>query len=231
MSISEYIKSALMELKDDEFALFMQKTIPNTNGRYFFGVRTHDLRKLAKELAKREDVSNFLSALPHSYFEENQLHSFIISGYKDFDECIAHTEAFLPYIDNWATCDQLSPKVLGRYKDELLPYIDKWLGSEHTYTVRFAICSLMRYFLGDSFRSEYADRVAAVSSDEYYINMMRAWYFATALAKNYDEIVPYIEDKRLDVWTHNKTIQKAVESFRITDEQKQYLRTMKIKGA
>ncbi|SEK27051.1 DNA alkylation repair enzyme [Ruminococcus sp. YRD2003] len=150
---------------------------------------------------------------------------------RDFDECIRLTDDFLPYIDNWATCDQLSPNVFAKHSDKLLPYIDKWLASELTYTVRFAVCSLMRYFLGDSFRSEYADRVAAVSSDEYYINMMRAWYFATALAKNYNEVLPYIVQKKLDVWTHNKTIQKAVESFRITDEQKQFLRTLKVKGA
>ncbi|MBR4361990.1 MAG: DNA alkylation repair protein [Ruminococcus sp.] len=231
MSISEYIKSALMELKDDEFAVFTQKTIPNIDKKCFIGVRTPDLRKLAKKLVKRDDTGEFLAALPHRFFEEYQLHSFIISEVRDFDECIRLTDAFLPYIDNWATCDQLSPKVLGRYKDELLPYIDKWLGSEHTYTVRFAICSLMRFYLGPDLKVEYPDRIALIRSDEYYINMMRAWYFATALAKNYDEIVPYIEDKRLDVWTHNKTIQKAVESFRITDEQKQYLRTLKIKGA
>ena len=231
MSIFTDIESALTEAKDEKFALLTQKTIPTLNKESFIGVRTPDLRKLAKKLAKRDDTGDFLAALPHCFFEEYQLHSFIISEVRDFDECIRLTDAFLPYIDNWATCDQLSPKVFAKHSDKLLPYIDKWLASELTYTVRFAVCSLMRYFLGDSFRSEYADRVAAVSSDEYYINMMRAWYFATALAKNYDEIVPYIEDKRLDVWTHNKTIQKAVESFRITDEQKQYLRTMKIKGA
>ena len=231
MSIFTDIESALTEAKDEKFALLTQKTIPTLNKESFIGVRTPDLRKLAKKLAKRDDTGDFLAALPHRFFEEYQLHSFIISEVRDFDECIRLTDAFLPYIDNWATCDQLSPKVFAKHSDKLLPYIDKWLASELTYTVRFAVCSLMRYFLGDSFRSEYADRVAAVSSDEYYINMMRAWYFATALAKNYDEIVPYIEDKRLDVWTHNKTIQKAVESFRITDEQKQYLRTMKIKGA
>ena len=231
MNISEHIETALIDLKDDGFAVFTQKTIPNIDKKCFIGVRTPDLRNLAKELAKREDVNDFLTALPHRYFEENQLHSFIISGEKAFDKCIAHTEAFLPYIDNWATCDQLSPKTFAKHKDELLPYIRKWLGSEHTYTVRFAICSLMRYFLGDELKSEYPDKVAAIRSDEYYINMMRAWYFATALAKNYDEIVPYIEQKRLDIWTHNITIQKAVESFRITDEQKHYLRTFKLKGA
>ena len=231
MSIFTDIESALTEAKDEKFALLTQKTIPTLNKESFIGVRSPDLRKLAKKLAKRDDTGDFLAALPHRFFEEYQLHSLIISEVRDFDECIRLTDAFLPYIDNWATCDQLSPKVFAKHSDNLLPYINKWLASEHTYTVRFAVCSLMRYFLGDSFRSEYADRVAAVSSNEYYINMMRAWYFATALAKNYNEVLPYIVQKKLDVWTHNKTIQKAVESFRITDEQKQFLRTLKVKGA
>ncbi|MCR5016013.1 MAG: DNA alkylation repair protein [Ruminococcus sp.] len=229
MSVSEYINAALTRLRDEEFAVFTQKTIPNLSADRFIGVRTPDLRKFAKELKKREDIGDFLAILPHRYFEEDQLHSFIISEEKDFSRCMELTEAFLPYIDNWATCDQLSPKVFAKHNSELLPYIDIWLVSEHTYTVRFAVGALMRYFLGDDFKSKYADRVAAIVSDEYYINMMRAWYFATALAKNYDDILPYIEQKRLDTWTHNKTIQKAAESFRVTDEHKQYLRSLKIK--
>ena len=228
MTVSEYINAALMQLRDEEFALFTQKTIPNLGAGKFYGVRTPDLRKLAKELRKRNDFTDFLEELPHAYFEEDQLHAFIISEEKDFDRCITLVEAFLPYIGNWATCDQLSPKIFKKHCGELLPYIDKWLSSGHTYTVRFAIGSLMRYFLGDSFKAEYADRVAAVSSDEYYVNMMRAWYFATALAKNYDEILPCLEQKRLDTWTHNKTIQKAAESFRVSDEHKAYLRSLKI---
>ena len=230
MSISEDIMAALMQLRDEKFALFTQKTIPELSLERFIGVRTPDLRKLAKELKKRSDIGEFLAALPHRYFEEDQLHSFIISEEKDFGRCIGLVEAFLPYVGNWATCDQLSPKVFAKHSSELLPYIDKWLASGHTYTVRFAVLALMRYFLGESFKTEYAERVAGITSDEYYINMMRAWYFATALAKNYDEILPYIEQKRLDTWTHNKTIQKAAESFRVTDEHKQYLRSLKIKG-
>ena len=229
MSIHEDITAELFKQRDEKYAAFSANLSPTLNAECFIGVRTPALRKLAKEFAKREDISEFLAALPHRYFEENQLHSFIISLEKDFSACIEQTEAFLPYVDNWATCDQLSPKIFAKHTDELIPLIDKWLCSEHTYTVRFAVGMLMQYFLGDSFKSEYADKVAEIRSEEYYINMMRAWYFATALAKNYDEVLPYITQNRLDKWTHNKTIQKAVESCRITDEQKAFLKTFKIK--
>ena len=228
MSIFTDIEAGFRRLRDEEYAAFQQKLTPDHEAEHFIGVRTPELKKLAKELRKRPDCGEFLSALPHRWFEEDQLHAFIISEEKDFPRCMGLTEAFLPYIDNWATCDQFNPKVFAKHRDELLPYADRWLASEHTYTVRFAIGMLMRYFLGEYFRTEYADRVAAVSSEEYYVNMMRAWYFATALAKNYCEVLPYIEQKRLDRWTHNKTIQKAAESFRVTDFQKQYLRSLKV---
>jgi 3-methyladenine DNA glycosylase AlkD len=228
MSIFEDIETELLRLRDEKYADFQQNLTPTHSREHFIGVRTPELKKLAKELGKRGDTAEFLNSLPHRYFEEDQLHSFIISGEKDFGRCIEMTEAFLPYADNWATCDQLNPKVFAKHREELLPYIGKWLASGHTYTVRFGIGCLMRFFLGEDFRTEYAERVVAVNSEEYYINMMRAWYFATALAKNYDEVLPFIKDKRLDKWTHNKTIQKAVESYRITDEQKQYLRSLKI---
>ena len=219
MSIFTDIEAELHSLRDEKFAELEHKTAPTLEREHFIGVRTPDLRKLAKVLAKCSDKAEFLGSLPHRYFEEDQLHAFIVSEEKDFPRCMELTEDFLPYIDNWATCDQFSPKIFAKHKNELLTHIDKWLKSVHTYTVRFAVGMLMRYFLGDDFKTEYADRVAAVTSDEYYINMMRAWYFATALAKNYDGILPYIEQNRLDPWTHNKTIQKAAESFRITDEQ------------
>ncbi len=228
MSILTDIEAGLFIIKDEKYAEFQKNLTPSLGREHFIGVKTPELKRFAKELRKRSDTGEFLDALPHRYFEEDQLHSFIISEEKDFQRCIVLLEAFLPYVDNWATCDQLSPKVFAKHRDELITYADKWLASGHTYTIRFAIGVLMRHFLGEYFRKEYAERVVSAVSDEYYVNMMRAWYFATALAKNYDEVLPYIEQKRLDKWTHNKTIQKAAESFRVTDEQKQYLRSLKI---
>ena len=194
------------------------------------GVRTPELRKLAKELAKREDIREFLNDLPHQYFDENQLHAFILSGEKDFEKCMEDLERFLPYVDNWATCDQTSPKVFRKHRKELLDAIRRWIESDHPYTVRFAIKMLMEHFLDEDFDPAYPEMVAEVRSEEYYIRMMIAWYFATALAKQYEAVLPYLEQKKLDVWTHNKTIQKAVESYRITEEQKIYLKSLKRKN-
>ena len=227
MNIFSDIEDELFALRDEKYAELEHKIAPTLEKEHFIGVRTPELRKLAKVFAKKSDTVKFLKKLPHQYFEEDQLHAFIISEEKDFLRCINMTNAFLPFVDNWATCDQFSPKIFAKHADELLPYIDDWLNSTHTYTIRYAIGMLMRYFLGNKFKAEYAERVARISSDEYYINMMRAWYFATALAKNYSDILPYIEQNKLDIWTHNKTIQKAAESFRITSEQKQYLRTLR----
>ena len=167
--------------------------------------------------------------MPHQYFDEDQLHAFVLSLEKDFDKCIAEVEAFLPYIDNWATCDQLSPRVFKKEPEKLLPYIQSWIKSDRTYTVRFAIGMLMQHFLDEKFDVKYADMAAEVRSEEYYVNMMIAWYFATALAKQYELILPYLEEKRLDDWVHNKAIRKSVESYRITDEQKAYLKTLKVR--
>ena len=192
--------------------------------------RRHQLRKFAKELSRDPDAEGFLEDLPHEYFDENQLHTFLISELKDFDSCILKTERFLPQIDNWATCDQLSPKVFKKHRPELLEYIKRWIRSEDTYIVRFAIGMLMQHFLDEDYREEYPELVASVHSEEYYVNMMIAWYFATALAKQYEFVLPFIESGRLDPWTHNKAIQKAAESFRITPEQKAYLRTLKRKA-
>ena len=222
------IEKELFGMQDKDYAVLQQKIIPAADPGSVIGVRTPELRAFAKVLYKDEGCEKFLKSLPHKYFDENQLHAFVISLEKDFDKCVQEVEEFLPYVDNWATCDQMSPKVFKKDPDRLLPYIKKWIKSDKTYTVRFAIGMLMEHFLGDNFLPEYADMVAEVSSDEYYINMMRAWYYATALAKQYDAIIPYVENKRLDDWTHNKTIQKSVESYRITDEQKQYLRSLKI---
>ncbi len=222
------ILEKLYALQDTKYRDFQGKLLPTVNPKTIIGVRTPDLRTLAKELAKKEDIGTFLDILPHTYFDENQLHAFILSELKDYGRCIQCVNTFLPYIDNWATCDQLSPKVFRKHKPELLAYIKKWLKSDATYTVRFAVGMLMQHYLDEDFKSEYPKLVAAIKSDEYYINMMRAWYFATALAKQYDVIIPYIEQKKLDPWTHGKAIQKAVESYRITPEQKEYLRTFRL---
>lgn len=223
------IAAELFRLRDEKYAALQAKIIPNLEADRIIGVRTPELRAFAKKLSKDEDAGGFLKALPHRYFDEDQLHAFVISLEKDFDRCAAETEAFLPFIDNWATCDQLSPKAFKKEPEKLLPFIRKWIRSDRTYTVRFGIGMLMQHFLDERFRTEYADMVASVRSDEYYINMMIAWYFATALAKQYDRVLPYLEKKRLDVWTHNKAIQKSVESFRITPEQKAYLKSLKIR--
>ncbi len=227
--ISEEIKEELFKLQDIPYRDFQAKLIPGISPETMIGVRTPQLRTLAKELAKRDDIYLFLNELPHAYFDENQLHAFILSGMKDFEMCMERLEAFLPYVDNWATCDQMSPKVFGKHKDELLGHIRGWLVSDHAYTVRFAVGMLMEHFLDGDFSPEYPEMVKDICSGEYYVNMMRAWYFATALAKQYDTTVRYIENGMLDAWTHNKAIQKAVESYRISDERKAYLKTLRTK--
>ena len=184
-------------------------------------------RQPAKKL-NREEADKFLSALPHRYYEENQLHAFLLADRKDYEECLTEVEVFLPYVDNWATCDQLSPKVFRKQRAKLLERIKSWLQSSEVYTVRFAVKMLMEHFLDEDFDRSYLSLVAALRSEEYYINMMIAWYFATALAKQYSETLPFLEEKKLSVWTNNKAIQKAVESRRITPEQKVYLRMLKI---
>ena len=223
------IQKRLFELQDEKYRDFQVKLIPTVDPATVIGVRTPELRKLAKELSKRDDIDAFLETLPHDHFDENQLHAFILSGMKDFTKCMTGVCGFLPFIDNWATCDQLSPKVFGKNKAELLAYINEWLQSDETYTIRFAAGMLMEHFLDDDFDIKYPEMVAGIESDEYYVNMMRAWYFATALAKQYDSVISFIEEKRLDKWTHNKTIQKSVEGYRITPEQKAYLKSLKIK--
>jgi 3-methyladenine DNA glycosylase AlkD len=182
---------------------------------------------MAKQFKKNELCADFLSELPHTYFEENLLHGIIISENADFGSCIQQLERFLPYIDNWAVCDQTSPKVFKKHKDELLTYISEWLASEHVYTVRFAIGMLMRHFLDEDFKQEYLDMVTGIRSDEYYINMEIAWYMATALAKQWEAAVPYLEAQTMGRWVHNRTIQKARESYRISEAQKIYLKTLK----
>ena len=201
--------------------------IPNINPETIIGVRTPELKEIAKSINSGGLAKEFLNELPHQCFEENQLHAFIISLNKDYKDCLSQVELFLPYVDNWATCDQLCPKAFNKNKNNLLIKIKKWLKSKHTYTVRFAIKMLMSLYLDKDFKEEYLKLVSEVKSEEYYINMMIAWYFATALAKQYAHAIKYIEENKLSPWVHNKTIQKAVESFRITDEQKKYLKTLK----
>ena len=218
------ITSDLFNMRDERFAHFNAGLIPTTTKENIIGVRTPELRKYAKTIVEPD---KFLQKLPHKYFEENQIHTFILSDIRDFEKCVILVNEFLPYIDNWATCDQLIPKIFTKNTDKLLPYIRNWIKSKHTYTTRFAIGLLMRFYLGENFDLKYANMVINVKSDEYYINMMRAWYFATALAKNWNDVIDIIENKKLDTWTHNKTIQKATESFRITDKQKNYLSKLK----
>ena len=222
------IAAELFRLQDKKYAAFQAKLIPTVEAERIIGVRTPELRRFAKELFGDGDTEAFLRSLPHRYFEEDQLHAFVISLERDFDKCIAEVEAFLPFVDNWATCDQLSPKAFKKESEKLLPHICTWIKSDRVYTVRFAIGMLMQHFLDEKFDPQYADMVAAVRSDEYYVNMMIAWYFATALAKQYAAILPYLEGRRLADWTHNKAIQKSVESYRITAEQKAYLKTLKV---
>ncbi|MBQ1246496.1 MAG: DNA alkylation repair protein [Clostridiales bacterium] len=228
--ITGEIRKELKKLQDKGYREMQVTIIPTLEADSIIGVRTPALRQLAKEFAKREDISEFLSDLPHKFFEENQLHAFILSGMKDAESCIRLVDEFLPYVDNWATCDQMSPKVFKKHKQLLLEYVDKWIRSEHTYVKRFAIGMLMEHFLDEDFKTSYLTKVSKIRSEEYYVNMMIAWYFATALAKQYEDTLPFIEKQKLDKWTHNKSIQKAVESYRITQEQKEYLKTLKRKA-
>ena len=223
------IRSELFRLQDTGYRDGQAMIIPTVDPETFIGVRTPALRSYAKQLVKAGDTSEFLDDLPHLYFDENQLHAFIISEIKDFDTCLAEVNRFLPYVDNWATCDQLSPKVFRKHKVELLESVKGWIISSETYTIRFGIGMLLAHYLDDDFNPAYLDMVAALRSDEYYVNMMIAWYFATALDKQYDAALPYIEGHRLDVWTHNKAIQKAIESRRVPDERKAYLRNLKVR--
>ena len=222
------ITEQLFALQDREYQAFQSKLMPTVPPETVIGVRTPLLRKLAKELAGTPQAESFLQSLPHNYYEENNLHAFLLERIRDYDTALTETKKFLPYINNWATCDCFCPKVFAKHKAELLDPIRQWLGSDQLYTVRYAMGLLMRYYLDEEFRPEYLAWVAGVRSEEYYLNMMRAWYFATALAKQPDAALPWLTERRLDAWTHNKTIQKAVESFRIPAEMKQQLRELRV---
>lgn len=223
----EEIQQRLFAMQDSEYREFISKLNPAIEKENIIGIRTPLLRALAKELNKTPEAEAFLRELPHRYYEENNLHAFLIEKIKDYDSCIHELERFLPYVDNWATCDSMSPKVYGKHLDELEERIKVWLKSDKTYIVRYGIEMLMSWYLDEHFDPKYLEMVSSVRSEEYYINMMIAWYFATALAKQYDAAIPYLENRKLSDWCHKKTIQKAIESYRITDEQKAYLRNLK----
>lgn len=225
----EKIQKALFDNQDKEYRVFQQKLMPGIELKNIIGVRLPVIRKIAKENAKTEDAKKFLDSLPHKYYDENQLHGFLINQIKDYDECIKRIDEFLPYVDNWAVCDSINPKMLSKHKEELIKDIKRWVSSKETYTIRHGIHMLMAFFLDSDFKKEYLEIPAKIVSEEYYVNMMIAWFFATALAKRWDATITYIEEKKLPVWVHNKTIQKAIESYRVNEEHKQYLRTLKIK--
>ena len=221
------LQTALFEMQDLKYRDFHSNLLPGIDKETIIGIRTPVLRKFAKEFAKTEEAETFLQELPHTYYEENNLHMMLISGIKDYEKCLQEVERFIPYINNWATCDFPAPKCFERHKEELLPTIKEWISSANTYTVRYGIGMLMRLYLDDDFKPEYAALVAEIQSEEYYINMMIAWYFATALAKQWDTVITYLEERKLSTWVHRKTIQKAIESYRITKEQKTYLKKLK----
>ena len=232
-NIIEEIKDYLLKNQDLQYKQFHSSLMPTINSEVVIGIKVPILRNYTKELLKKYDIQSFVpffKDLPHQYYEENNIHAFLIEKINNYDECLFQLEQFLPYIDNWATCDMLNPKVFSKNKDKLLKKINEWIKSSHTYTIRFGIGMLMRYFLDKDFNSSYLELVYSIKSEEYYVNMMKAWFFATALTKQYDATLPIIQNKKLDIWTHNKAIQKAIESFRVPAEHKQYLKTLKIKN-
>ena len=223
----DVIVEKLQELADSGYRDFQAKLMPTVAKDTIIGVRTPAMRALSKELKGTELAASFLQELPHQYFDENQLHAFLINELKDYKQCLEELELFLPYVDNWATCDQLSPKVLKKQPDATLAAIKKWLGTDHDYTGRFGMEMLMSFYLDDLFKPEFLAWVAADKNEAYYVKMMVAWFFATALAKQYEATVPYFEQRLLPEWSHKKAIQKACESYRVTKEHKEYLRTLK----
>ena len=222
--MKDAVRKELLSMQDEAYKSFHSKLMPTVDADSVIGIRVPILRKYAKKLENYED---FHSDLPHKYYEENNLHAFLIEREKDFDKCIELLENFLPFVDNWATCDSMKPPVLKKYPEKLLKYIKKWIASKDTYKIRYAVNLLMSYYLDENFDASFVEYVLKIKSDEYYVNMMRAWYFATALSKRYEELLPYIESGALDLWTHNKAIQKSIESLRISKEQKEYLKTLK----
>ena len=223
------VRKRLFEMQDTGYRDFHARLIPTVEKEKISGIRTPILRKFAKEFGKTEESELFLKVLPHQYYEENNLHGLLIEQVRDYDKCLEELERFLPFIDNWATCDLLALHMMKKHRDIFIREVFRWIELDQPYTIRFGISMLMRHYLDEEFKTEYPEKVATIRSEEYYVNMMRAWYFATALAKQYENVLPFLEKRQMDVWTHNKTIQKAIESYRITSEQKEYLRTLRIK--
>ena len=223
------ITEALFALRDEKYRAFHATLMPGVAWERVIGVRMPALRRYAAALAKTPQAALFLRELPHTYYEENNLHGLLIEQIRDYDKCLEELERFLPFIDNWATCDLLALHMMKKHRDVFIREVFRWIESDQPYTIRFGIGMLMRHYLDEEFKTEYPEKVAAIRSEEYYVNMMRAWYFATALAKQYEKVLPFLEKRQMDVWTHNKTIQKSIESYRITQEQKDHLRTLRIK--
>lgn len=225
--MNKELQHQLFTMQDLKYRDFHSRLLPGIDKETIIGIRTPILRKFAMEFRKTEESRQFLKELPHQYYEENNLHMMLISAERDYEICLEQVKAFLPYIDNWATCDLPLPKCYAKHKEELIFEIEQWMASGKTYTIRYGIGVLMRLYLDEDFRPEYLEWVISVRSEEYYVNMMIAWYLATALAKQWDATIPYLEEKRLSEWVHKKTIQKAIESYRITPEQKVYLRSLR----
>ena len=223
------LQEQLFSMQDVGYRDFHSKLMPTVDKERIIGIRTPELRKFAKAFAKCEEKEEFLASLPHQYYEEDNLHGFLLEMEKDYDTLVEKLEAFLPFVDNWATCDMMRPKILKKHLGELFEKIKEWIQSEHSYTIRYGIGMLLSFYLDEEFEEKHLEMVAEIHSEEYYVNMMIAWYFATALAKQYESTISYIESYRLERWTHNKAIQKAIESYRISKEQKEYLRTWRVK--
>ena len=223
------IQQELFSMRDLNYRSFHSRLIPAISPDTIIGVRTPQLRRYAKQLSKTPDAQVFLHTLPHAYYEENNLHAFLIESHKDYAQVMDELNAFLPFVDNWATCDAMSPRILRSHTQELYPQVLTWIHSAHIYTIRYGIGTLLRHYLDEHFQPEHLAVVASIRSEDYYVNMMIAWYFSTALAKQYTAAIPYLTQHKLPQWVHNKTIQKAVESYRISPETKQYLRTLRWK--
>lgn len=228
MNDSNTIRERLLALGEPGYRDFTAKLIPTVDPSVIIGVRVPLMRALVRKLAGTPEADAFLREIPHLYYEENTLHGILIGRIGEYERTIEAIDRFLPYVDNWATCDTMSPKVFGKHHAELASKIPEWIHSDHAYTIRFGVGMRMAHFLGEDYDPSIAEEAASIASDDYYVKMMVAWFFATALAVRYDDILPVLESERLPAWTHNKTIQKAVESYRITDEQKRYLKTLRI---